>query len=67
MCQEVKLGNFFEEATAGASLVRNKWAVVGFFVFFLFLVCFLFVVVVFFLSQYLRFSHWLGLPPWGLY
>ena len=49
MCQEVKLGNFFEEATAGASLVRNKWAVVGFF-FFLFLVCFLFVVVVFFKS-----------------
>ena len=50
MCQEVKLGNFFEEATAGASLVRNKWAVVGFFFFFLFLVCFLFVVVVFFKS-----------------
>ena len=49
MCQEVKLGNFFEEATAGASLVRNKWAVVGFF-FCLFLVCFLFVVVVFFKS-----------------
>ena len=47
MCQEVKLGNFFEEATAGASLVRNKWAVVGFFVC-LFLVCFLFVVVFFF-------------------
>ena len=42
MCQEVKLGNFFEEATAGASLVRNKWAVVGFFFFFvscLFFVC----------------------------
>ena len=50
MCQEVKLGNFFEEATAGASLVRNKWAVVGFFVC-LFLVCFLFVVVVFFLKS----------------
>ena len=27
---------FFEEATAGASLVRNKWAAVAFF-FFLFL------------------------------
>ena len=41
MCQEVKLGNFFEEATAGASLVRNKWAVVGFFFFVscLFFVC----------------------------
>ena len=50
MCQEVKLGNFFEEATAGASLVRNKWAVVGFFVC-LFLVCFLFVVVVVFLKS----------------
>lgn len=23
---------FFEEATAGASLVRNKWAMVGFFI-----------------------------------
>ena len=32
---------FFEEATAGASLVRNKWAAVAFFSF-----LFLFVVVV---------------------
>ena len=39
---------FFEEATAGASLVRNKWAAVAFFFLFLFVV-----VVVFFYSQFL--------------
>ena len=42
---------FFEEATAGASLVRNKWAAVAFFFFFFSL--FLFVVVAFFYSQFL--------------
>ena len=36
---------FFEEATAGASLVRNKWAAIAFFF------LFLFVVVVFFFLQ----------------
>ena len=51
MCQEVKLGNFFEEATAGASLVRNKWAVVGFFfVCFLFVFCLLLLLFFFFKS-----------------
>ena len=33
---------FFEEATAGASLVRNKWAAVAFFLLFLFVVFFFF-------------------------
>ena len=31
---------FFEEATAGASLVRNKWAAVAFFFFLVFVCCF---------------------------
>ena len=30
---------FFEEATAGASLVRNKWAAVAFFFFLVFVCC----------------------------
>ena len=43
---------FFEEATAGASLVRNKWAAVAFF-FFLFL--FVVVVAVFFTVNFFDF------------
>ena len=43
---------FFEEATAGASLVRNKWAAVAFF-FFLFL--FVVVVVFFFTVNFFDF------------
>ena len=43
---------FFEEATAGASLVRNKWAAVAFFYLLFF---FVFVVAVFFTVNFFDF------------
>ena len=45
---------FFEEATAGASLVRNKWAAVAFF--FFFFNCFFFFFLIFFQSISLIFT-----------